>query len=90
MGANGEVDQFGSVTMFDAKGFENRMTEERLKAQLIALQSQCEAIAGRFDHLDREPTPLERDTRRADFLAARKRLGELDNQLLGLACRKLR
>ena len=74
--------------MFDAKGFENRMTEERLKAQLLALQSQCEAIAGRFDELGREPTAQERETRLADFITARKRLGELDNQLLGLKCRR--
>ena len=74
--------------MFDAKGFENRMTEERLKAQLIALNSQCEQIVGRFDELGREPTPEEREVRRADFLATRKRLGELDNQLLGLKCRR--
>jgi hypothetical protein len=74
--------------MFDAKGFENRMNEERLKAQLLALQGQCEAIVGRFDELGREPTPEEREARRADFLATRKRLGELDNQLLGLKCRR--
>jgi hypothetical protein len=74
--------------MFDAEGFENRMTEERLKAQLLALQSQCDAIVGRFDRLEREPTPEEREVRRADFLATRKRLGELDNQLLGLKCRR--
>lgn len=74
--------------MFDAKGFESRMTEERLKAQLLALQSQCEAIVGRFDQLEREPTPEEREIRRSDFLATRKRLGELDNQLLGLKCRR--
>ena len=74
--------------MFDAKGFETRMTEERLKAQLIALNGQCEQIVGRFDELGREPTPEEREVRRADFLATRKRLGELDNQLLGLKCRR--
>lgn len=50
--------------MFDAEGFECRMTEERLKAQLLALQSQCEAIVGRFDQLEREPTPEEREVRR--------------------------
>ena len=74
--------------MFDAKGFESRMTEERLKAQLLALQSQCEEIVGRFDQLGREPTPQEREVRRAEFLVTRKRLGELDNQLLGLRCRR--
>jgi hypothetical protein len=65
---------------------ELRMTEERLKAELVAAERECETIVGRFEHLDREPTLQEREDRRLDFLASRKRLGELDNRLLELRC----
>jgi hypothetical protein len=74
--------------MLDMKIFQARMTEERLKAQLIAVQNECDAILGRFDDLGREPTAEEREARRSDFLASRRRFGELDNQLLALKCPK--
>ena len=74
--------------MLDVRIFQSRMTEERLKAQLIAVENECEAILGRFDTLGREPTAEERDARRSDFLASRRRFGELGNQLLVLKCSK--
>lgn len=67
---------------------EARMSEERLKSQLAAAQTECDRIVGRFEHLDREPTLEERDARRTDFLASRKRLGELRSKLLVLKCAK--
>ncbi len=72
--------------MPDLRIFHLRMTEERLKAQLIAAQRECDQIVGRFDHLGRVPTDEERDARRRDFLASRQRLGQLGNQLLVLRC----
>jgi hypothetical protein len=72
--------------MLSLLSLEFRMTEERLKAELIAAERECETIVGRFDHLNREPTLEEREERRLDFLASRKRLGELDNRLLELRC----
>lgn len=74
--------------MLDARLFFGRMTEERLKAQLDAARRECDAIVARFDHLGREPTLEEREVRRLDFLATRKRLGEIDSQLLTLRCPK--
>jgi hypothetical protein len=72
--------------MLSLLSLEFRMTEERIKAELIAAEKECQTIVGRFDHLDRAPTLEEREERRLDFLASRKRLGELDNRLLGLRC----
>jgi hypothetical protein len=72
--------------MLDLKCIEFRMTEERIKAELIAAQAECDGIIERFDHLDRLPTAEERDARVSDFLRSRKRLGELRNKLLELKC----
>lgn len=75
--------------MLDFPSLETRMTEDRLKAQLSAIQSECDAIVQRFDHLGREPTAEEREIRRLDFLASRRRLGELGSKLLELRCSRL-
>lgn len=72
--------------MLDLKFIESRMTEERIKAELIAAQAECDGIVGRFDRLDRPPTAEERDARLSDFLRSRKRLGELRSKLLELRC----
>jgi len=72
--------------MLDMHSIEMRMTEERLKAELVEAEEECAFILDRFDHLNRAPTPQEREARLTDFLASRKRLGELGNQLLGLRC----
>jgi hypothetical protein len=74
--------------MLDARIIFGRMTEERVKAQVDAEERHCEAIVARFDQLGREPTLEEREVRRLDFLASRKRLGELGSQLLTLRCPK--
>jgi hypothetical protein len=75
--------------MIDFRILEGRMSEERLKAQLSAAERECDSILTRFEYLGREPTVAERDARRLDFLATRKRMGELGNKLLTLRCSKL-
>jgi len=62
------------------------VTEDRLRAELLAAERECESIVGRFDNLGRAPTDAEREARRLDFLASRKRLGALGTQLLQLRC----
>lgn len=74
--------------MLDARILFGRMTEEHLKTQLDAALRECDAIVSRFERLGREPTLEEREVRRLDFLASRKRIGEIDSQLLTLRCPK--
>jgi len=63
-----------------------RKSESRIKAEMAEVESLCQLIAERFDGLDRAPTLAERDARCLDFLASRKRLGELGTELLELKC----
>jgi hypothetical protein len=63
-----------------------RKSEGRIKAEMAAVERQCESIVARFDALQRAPTAAEREARRLDFLAGRKRLGELGTELLALRC----
>jgi hypothetical protein len=63
-----------------------RKSESRIKAEMASVESQCLSILARFDELGREPTLAERDARRIDYLAGRKRLGELGTELLELRC----
>jgi hypothetical protein len=63
-----------------------RKSESRIKAEMAAVEDQCVSILARFDGLGRTPTLAERDARRIDFLAGRKRLGELGTELLELRC----
>jgi hypothetical protein len=63
-----------------------RKSEGRIRAEMAEVESLCQSIATRFDGLDRAPTLAERDARRSDFLAGRKRLGELGTELLALKC----
>jgi hypothetical protein len=63
-----------------------RKSETRIKIEMAEVESQCLSILARFDGLGREPTLAERDARRTDFLAGRKRLGELGTELLELKC----
>jgi hypothetical protein len=61
-------------------------SESRIKAEMAEVESLCQTILTRFDGLGRAPTLAERDERRLDFLASRKRLGELGTQLLAIKC----
>jgi hypothetical protein len=63
-----------------------RKSESRIKAEMAKVESLCQAIATRFDSLGRAPTLAERDARRIDYIAGRKRLGELGTELLELKC----
>lgn len=63
-----------------------RKSESRIRAEMAAVESQCRSILARFETLERAPTLAERDARRTDFLAGRKRLGELGTELLELKC----
>jgi hypothetical protein len=63
-----------------------RKSESRIRAEMVAVERQCRSILARFEALEREPTLAERDARRLDFLAGRKRLGELGTELLELKC----
>lgn len=63
-----------------------RKSEGHIKAEMAAVERQCESIIARFDALGRAPTAAEREARRVDFLATRKRLGELGTELLALRC----
>ncbi len=63
-----------------------RKSESRIRAEMAAVESQCQSILARFDGLGRAPTLEERDTRRMDFLVGRKRLGQLGTELLELKC----
>jgi hypothetical protein len=63
-----------------------RKSESRIRAEMAEVESLCQLIVTRFDGLGRAPTLAERDARRLDFLASRKRLGELDTELLALKC----
>jgi hypothetical protein len=61
-------------------------SESRIRAELVAVEQKCASIAARFERLERAPTAAERAARRMDFLASRKRLGELETELLKLRC----
>ncbi len=63
-----------------------RRSENRIKAEMAEVEIRCRLLAERFNGLGREPTLAERDARRVEFLASRKRLGELDTELLALKC----
>jgi hypothetical protein len=63
-----------------------RKSESRIRAEMAEVESLCQMIATRFEGLGRAPTLAERDARRLEFLAGRKRLGELDTELLELRC----
>lgn len=63
-----------------------RKSESRIRAEMAAVERQCESIIARFEGLDRAPTVAEREARRLDFLANRKRLGELGTELLAMHC----
>lgn len=63
-----------------------RKSEGRIRAEMAAVESECLSILARFEGLGRAPTLAERDARRVDFLAGRKRLGELGTELLALKC----
>jgi hypothetical protein len=63
-----------------------RKSETRIKAEMAEVEDLCRSIVARFDGLQRNPTLAERDARRLDFLASRKRLGELGEELLELKC----
>ncbi len=66
-----------------------RKSERRIRAEMAAVEDQCLSILARFDGMERAPTLAERDARRIDFLAERKRLGELGTELLELRCSSL-
>jgi hypothetical protein len=61
-------------------------SEARIKAEIAAVEQQCTSILARFDGWGRVPTAAERDARRLDFLSRRKRLGELETELVALKC----
>jgi hypothetical protein len=63
-----------------------RKSENRIRAEMAEVESLCRSIATRFDGLGRTPTLAERDARRSDYIAGRKRLGELGTELLELKC----
>jgi hypothetical protein len=63
-----------------------RKSESRIRAEMAQVESLCQSIVTRFDGLERAPTLAERDERRVDFLASRKRLGELGTELLAIKC----
>ncbi len=63
-----------------------RKSESRIKAEIAEVENLCQSIIARFDELERVPTLAERDARRMDFLASRRRLGELGTELLALKC----
>ncbi len=63
-----------------------RRSEGRIKAEMAEIEGRCRLISERFDRIGRAPTLAERDARRSDFLASRKRMGELDTELLALKC----
>ena len=70
--------------MLDARSLEWRMACERLKEEVNVLERQCEGILGRFDALEREPTPSERDARRKAYLENRSRLHALEDEMVDL------
>jgi hypothetical protein len=63
-----------------------RKSESRIRAEMAEVENLCRLIVARFDGLGRAPTLAERDARRLDFVASRKRLGELGTELLALKC----
>lgn len=63
-----------------------RRREARIKLQMAAVERQCDAIARRFEAIDRKPTHAERQKRVLDFLTRRRELGELDRRLARLKC----
>lgn len=72
--------------MLDGKTLSIRMAEERIKSEMAAVEQECAEIMDRFDHQDHELSPEERTLRRLEFLANRRRLGELGAELLQLRC----
>jgi hypothetical protein len=66
-----------------------RKSEGRIRAEMAAVEDQCLSIVTRFEGLGRPPTLAEREARKIDFLVERRRLGELDIELLELRCASL-
>ena len=71
--------------MLDTQSLERRMTYERMKDELAAVERECDEILGRFEVLGRQPTAAEREARRMAYLANRARLSEVGNRLLDLS-----
>ena len=67
--------------MLDRQALEWLMACERLKDEVSAVEKQCESILGSFEHLQREPTAAERDSRREAYLENRARLQELAGEI---------
>lgn len=70
--------------MLDGKTLSIRMAEERIKSEIAAVEKECADIMDRFDHKHRELSADERTLRRIEFLANRRRLGQLGAELLEL------
>ncbi len=71
--------------MLDTPSLERRMTYERVKDELAAVERECDEILGRFEGLGREPTGAEREARRLAYLENRARHREVGNQLRDLS-----
>lgn len=72
--------------MLDGRTLSIRMAEERIKSEIEAVERECAEIMDRFDHRDHDLSPEERMMRRLEFLAYRRRLGQLGAELLDLKC----
>lgn len=72
--------------MLDARTLSIRMAEERIKSEMAAVEKECTEILNRFDQQDHELSVEERMLRRLEFLANRRRLGQLGAELLDLKC----
>lgn len=70
--------------MLDGNTLSIRMAEERIKSEIAAVEKECAEIMERFDHKDHELSAEERTMRRLEFLANRRRLGQLGSDLLEL------
>ena len=72
--------------LLDTDSLEKLMACERIREELKNVESECDRILERFDHVDHEPTAAEREVRRQEFIKIRKELGELHNRMLRLSC----
>lgn len=73
--------------MLDTQSLEWLMTCERLKDEAVTVERQCEAILRRFEHLDHEPTPAERDARRREYQENRSRLAAINDEIRSISRR---
>lgn len=71
--------------MLDTQSLVRRMTYERMKDELAAVERECDLILGSFDALDRRPTSAEREVRRLAYLDNRARHRQVGDQLLDLS-----